>query len=175
MHYLNNSFFMQIFLFLMYIIFEFLNMKKRFFRSGTVLYAIFDEYMHILYYTIIVFPLINNYVFYFSGLIACGLIDIDHFIMARSLKIENAVSLNHRPFTHSFLFSLILSFVVFLVFRNWSVSVGILSGLLLHIFRDMLDSKTLIFYPARYFSNIKFSYFLIISVLFIIIIYITNL
>ena len=51
--------------------------------------------------------------------ILCGLlamfVDIDHFIEAKSFKLENALKLQHRPFLHNSTIPLVLTFLVILV------------------------------------------------------------
>lgn len=77
--------------------------------------------------------------------------DIDHpqSYLGRKIRFLSNIlysTIGHRTFTHSFLFTFILGIIV--SFFNYSLSTGLVIGILSHILLDMLTARGVsIFYP----------------------------
>lgn len=74
-------------------------------------------------------------------------IDLDHFVVARSFSLMDALSLPQRPITHSFI--IILFFSTFLSIITRSKGIGIISffALCAHLLRDAPTCENFLYYP----------------------------
>ena len=109
---------------------EYTNISQRLIR------ALMDNSIHglvgVLTWLVIAYPKVD-----LSELIAAGvlasIIDIDHFISAKSIKLTDAISLPNRPFLHNSLTLFILNIFLFLIFQfinsdkryKWSILIFI--------------------------------------------------
>ena len=107
------------------------------------LHAMFDSFIHgvsgvllIAWYSVLQK---SRWWLVYGYFISAGL-DVDHFIMARSIRIIDALRIPHRPISHSILFSIIFGFFIYFVFRKKSI--GCISGLIIcaHVLRDSAGS-----------------------------------
>ena len=90
------------------------------------------------------------------GMLACG-IDIDHFISARSWKLEDAVEATNRGLFHnSFLVVLVL---VYYYTHRRSLTVIIIVGMVAHHLRDSIR-RGLYFYPLGSTPPLPYSIYL---------------
>lgn len=73
-----------------------------------------------------------------TGLAASLLIDLDHFVAARSFSLTAAITLPEgRPFSHSLGFAILLGLVVGRLWRSRVLGSVIAAGISLHVLRDM--------------------------------------
>ncbi|SFD00843.1 hypothetical protein SAMN05421780_11917 [Flexibacter flexilis DSM 6793] len=127
-------------------------------------WALYDGVVHGLVGVIILLPFFKEYNLYNFSLIffISTIIDIDHFILAGSFSVSDAINLPMRPITHSITFALIFGFWVFIFFRTqpfvfWIVFAALTS----HVVRDASSGLTLIFYPFSISKIPYFSYLLV--------------
>lgn len=111
-----------------------------------------DALTHGVIAVIIVLPLleitvINEILIAMVAFFIAGLLDIDHFVVAKSIHISDAIKLNSRPYTHSITFALILALLV------WGISQRVLLGVVAfiavtsHVVRDASGGITPLLWP----------------------------
>ncbi|MGE3063232.1 MAG: metal-dependent hydrolase [bacterium] len=138
------------------------NLEKKFFTTP-IIYVLYDSFMHLCYFMIVAMPLLRFKEEFLFGCALSILIDLDHIIEARSLKISNLLSLGRRPWTHSLIFALFATAVVFIAAKNSHLSFIVLISLLSHLLRDLSEGKTYIFFPSKRFYSYGFSYYVLSS------------
>lgn len=72
----------------------------------------------------------------FASMLVGVIIDIDHFVEARSLSLFAATHLNHRPIGHSLLCCIVVVLMVRLMLKDSRTSHLVLSGYVTHLLRD---------------------------------------
>ena len=113
------------------------------------IWALFDSPLHIIVAILVTAPLCikpsspRNTVFRFVlvGLLS-AMIDLDHFVAAKSLSLYDAINLLYRPATHSLLFALICAFTAWWITRNPRHCVIIFLALASHLLRDGASGVT---------------------------------
>ena len=116
------------------------------------IFALLDALIHGVIAVIIVLPIlgisgINKILIVMIAFFVAGLLDMDHFVVAKSVRISDAVKLNLRPYTHSITFALILGLLV------WGISQQVLLGIVAfiavtsHVMRDASDGTTPFLWP----------------------------
>lgn len=155
-------FLMQAVLFAMHFTIEALN-EKRPLNKNSFLYIIYDEFLHVSLYCIIMLPFIHYARLFLIGAAASVLIDIDHVIAAGSVRINKMITLPSRPFTHSLTYALMFSAVLLIVFRDTAIAGAVFAGIAIHLLRDMISGKTMIFFPVKSISHLKKSGYVFIS------------
>jgi len=116
------------------------------------IFALLDVLIHGVIAVIIVLPIlgisgINKILIVMIAFFVSGLLDMDHFVVAKSMRIGNAIKLNLRPYTHSITFALILGLLV------WGISQQVLLGIVAfvavtsHVIRDASDGITPFLWP----------------------------
>lgn len=75
------------------------------------------------------------------------MIDIDHFVVARSFSLIDAISHPYRPVTHSFVIVLIFSVILSIVARSKVVGIVSFSSLCSHLLRDAASGNNFLYYP----------------------------
>lgn len=87
----------------------------------------------------------------FAVFIVTSLLDIDHFVTAKSIRIKDAVTLKHRPNTHSAAFAIAVGGITFGLTRNPKAGIAAGVGVLSHIFRDASSrsAPTPILWPLK--------------------------
>lgn len=108
-----------------------------------------DELWHLFFGYLVTFPLLffHTWAVFVVPLVVL-LVDLDHFVSAKSFSLEKALSLRRRPPLHSltlaFLFSLVVAFV-------WGYSVGylLLALWVSHLLRDLSDGAVALFWPLK--------------------------
>ncbi len=114
--------------------------------------GIYDAFIHGIISFLILFPLCRHFYDYIFAFLFAFLIDIDHFISARSLKISDAINLSTRPVTHSITFAAILGIIFWILFLpsgNRTLPVIVFISLTSHFVKDAKEGITPIFWPAR--------------------------
>ncbi|MFA5032416.1 MAG: metal-dependent hydrolase [bacterium] len=81
--------------------------------------------------------------------IASSLIDIDHFIAAKSIYLKDAVTLRYRPYTHSITFAVIVGGITFGITKSPRIGVAVCGGIMSHVLRDASTGITFILYPMK--------------------------
>ncbi len=90
--------------------------------------------------------------------------DVDHFITAGSIHLSDAISLPYRPVNHSFVIVFFFAVVLSVLTRSREVGIISLFSLCSHLFRDVWNGKSIIFYPLSS-SSYQLSYLLCIVLL----------
>jgi hypothetical protein len=74
-------------------------------------------------------------------------LDLDHFVAAGSLRLEDALSLPYRPVSHSLGFALLLGLAGLALTRRWQAGLLFFTGLSAHILHDVQNSGAPLFWP----------------------------
>ncbi len=116
--------------------------------------ALFDGMVHGVLGLLVTSPLIGTGgdvrrtgVLFSLIILTATLIDLDHFVVAGSVDVPEAVSLGKRPPTHSLTFAGVLGVVAFLVSRSPIVGWGMFAALSSHVIRDASRGGTQILWP----------------------------
>ena len=169
MHYLSR--FALLFQFLSFVIFLYIekkNLEKSLFPVSFS-YIAFDSFMHLCSYVILAMPLLRFRNEFIIGAFVIILIDIDHIVKAKSFTIENLLSLGRRPYTHSLIFVLIISALVWFFSKNIILAYVIFISLVIHFLKDLIEGKTYIFFPYKYFYSYSFPAYIYSSLIVMII------
>lgn len=158
---------LQLILLVLHLIIESMN-EKRPLNKDSILYIMYDEFLHIALYLIIMMPFIQFLRPFLIGAAASVLIDIDHIIGARSARIDKMISLPNRPSTHSLTYAVFFSLLLLAVFRSASIAGAVFAGIAIHLLRDMITGKTLIFFPVRKISYINKTVYAVICIVLIV-------
>lgn len=98
-----------------------INKNSRF--SQGLIRALMDNISHmligVLSWLIISYPKLNANEIIATAFFS-SIIDIDHFISARSLKLTDAISLSNRPFLHNSLTLLIVNLIIFILLNYFN-------------------------------------------------------
>ncbi len=91
--------------------------------SQGLIRALMDNISHmligVLSWLIISYPKLNANEIIATAFFS-SIIDIDHFISARSLKLTDAISLSNRPFLHNSLTLLIVNLIIFILLNYFN-------------------------------------------------------
>lgn len=135
-------------------------------------WALFDAPVHAILALLVVFPLLdtrapaeNTVVLICAVLLTGTLLDIDHFVAARSLKINDVLILPMRPKTHSLVFAGAVGFLVVLVSRNPILGWIVFAALVSHVMRDAGGGKTPILWPLPVTAIPQWMYYLAVILL----------
>ncbi|MHC5035038.1 MAG: metal-dependent hydrolase [Planctomycetota bacterium] len=130
-------------------------------------WALFDVPVHAILALLVVFPLVDTQaptektaILIFAVLLIGTLLDVDHFVAAKSLKINDVLSLPIRPTTHSLAFSGAVGILVVLVSRNPILSWIVFAALVSHVLRDAGGGKTPILWPLPVTAIPLWTYYL---------------
>lgn len=93
---------------------------------------------------------------------AAVLIDLDHFIVATSLSLKDAISLPMRPMSHSVIFCAGLAGLLGVIFRQFSAGAIIFLALLSHLSRDATSGGTPWLFPFPESPRLSVSLHLVI-------------
>ncbi|MBI1297603.1 hypothetical protein GC175_21910 [bacterium] len=122
----------------------------------TQLWALLDPPVHWVLALLIVSPLLSHpvlgrhlWLWVAVATVAAVLVDLDHFIAARSFSLADALALGSRPFAHSLLFVVAMAVVTWLVSREPVGALLVLVVLLSHIVRDGSHGGIPLWWPAR--------------------------
>jgi len=92
--------------------------------------------------------------------------DLDHFVAAGSFSLIDAISLPHRPITHSFVIVFLFAVISSLITRSKEIGVLSFFSLCSHLLRDVWNGENIPFYPislTSYHINYLLCLVLIIS------------
>lgn len=113
---------------------------------------IIDVFIHTIIGTAVALPLwVKPYLskVLLAVFLVTSLIDIDHFIVAKSPRIHDAITLKYRPYTHSITFAVVGGFVAFWLTKNPRIGIVIGVGITSHVLRDAIMGITPILWPLR--------------------------
>lgn len=144
-----------VFLFYSYLIGSDLLIKQKPFATRNF-WAIYDVVVHASVGMFVLYPILEakkfNIFYVVAVVIFSTLIDFDHAIAAHSLSIRKMITLDHRPLTHSLLFSLVISLFFFKIFNDIVLAYIIFIALTSHIIRDASGGLTPILWPMDVFK-----------------------
>jgi len=81
-------------------------------------------------------------------------VDLDHVVAAGSFRPHALETLNHRPDTHSLLFALVLTALVYLITRSKQLSWSILAIIVSHLLFDAAGGDEYWLYPLKHPNSI---------------------
>lgn len=81
-------------------------------------------------------------------------VDLDHVVAAGSFRPHALETLNHRPDTHSLLFALVLTALVYLITRSKQLSWSILAIIVSHLLFDAAGGDEYWAYPLKHPNSI---------------------
>lgn len=114
--------------------------------------GLFDTFLHGVISLLILLPLCLRFYDYMIAFGTSFILDIDHMVCAKSLKIKDALNLPARPVTHSITFATLISIIIWLLlpvpFRIY-LPIVVFISLTSHILRDSAEGKTFILWPFR--------------------------
>lgn len=88
------------------------------------------------------------------------LLDLDHAVAARSIHLEDMLSLQARPIAHSLGFVVLASLLAGLIARRVVVGWVVIAALSSHLMRDMALGGVRLYYPAEGVSRIPYPSYL---------------
>lgn len=119
--------------------------------------SLVDVFIHGIIGLTIASPLISPYLLLLAFTIST-ILDVDHFIAAKSMRISDAITLKNRPCTHSLTFGVFISSVIWICTKNDKIAITVALAILSHVLRDAPSRKTLILWPAKFDSIPYWSY-----------------
>jgi len=129
-------------------------LQRKHLSGKRIIWALYDASLHGLVALSVVSPIlwIQEIGLRLAALSAlsllCGiLIDLDHFVAARSLRIRDAMVLGGRPPTHSLTFILPVVLVLYLLLDSYVVAWVAFASLFSHLLRDASTGMTPILWP----------------------------
>ena len=132
-----------------------------------IFWALFDAPVHAILALLVVFPLFdthapteNTVVLICAVLLTGTLLDVDHFVAAKSLKMNDVLTLPMRPTIHSLAFACVVGILVVLVSRNPIVGWIVFAALVSHVLRDAGGGKTPILWPLPVTAIPQWTYYL---------------
>ncbi|MFM7022875.1 MAG: metal-dependent hydrolase [Flavobacteriales bacterium] len=117
------------------------------------LWGLYDGFVHGSVGVMVMLPLLKELrikwlILFF---LCASLVDIDHFIAAKSFSVSEVMLLPMRPPTHSFTFAFIAGSAAALFFKKRLLAFWIVFGCLAsHVIRDASSGVTPMFYPADF-------------------------
>ncbi|HEV7937419.1 MAG TPA: metal-dependent hydrolase [Solirubrobacteraceae bacterium] len=81
-------------------------------------------------------------------------VDLDHVVAAGSFRPHALETLNHRPDTHSLLFALLLTLVVYIVTRSNRLSWSVFAIVVSHLLFDAAGGDEYWLYPLKHPNSI---------------------
>lgn len=81
-------------------------------------------------------------------------VDLDHVVAAGSFRPHALETLNHRPDTHSLLFALVLTLLVYLITRRKQLSWSVLAIIVSHLLFDAAGGDEYWLYPLKHPNSI---------------------
>lgn len=114
-------------------------------------WAIYDGVVHGLTGVMVVYPIYKKKITrdFLVLFFLASLVDLDHFIVAQSLSLSDALGLPVRPATHSITFAILAAGWGFLLTGKKTLTWTLLSLLTSHIIRDAAGGSTPIFWPLE--------------------------
>ena len=119
-----------------------------------IFWALFDVLVNGILALLVVFPLFDaqaqgrrTFSLFCFIFFTAMLLDLDHFIAARSLNLCDALTLKSRPPTHSLTFASVIGLATALISGNPAIGWGTFAALASHILRDASGGITPVFWP----------------------------
>lgn len=86
-------------------------------------------------------------------------LDLDHVVAAGSFRARALEDLGHRPFTHSLLFALVLTFAAFALTRRGLVAWAVFAVIASHLLYDAAGGGEYWLYPLRHPDSVPWLLF----------------
>ena len=122
----------------------------------TSIWALLDAPVHWVLALLIISPLLSHpalgrhlWLWVAVATVAAVLVDLDHFIAARSFSLADALALGSRPLAHSLLFAVAMAVLTWVVSREPLGALLVLVVLLSHIVRDGSHGGIPLWWPTR--------------------------
>lgn len=120
----------------------------------TSLWALLDAPVHWVLALLIVSPLLLHpalarhlWIWLGVATVCAVFIDLDHFIVARSFSLEDALTLGSRPLAHSLVFAVTVAALTWVVGREPLGALLVLVVVLSHIVRDASHGGVPLWWP----------------------------
>ena len=120
----------------------------------TQLWALLDSPVHLVLALLVVSPLFAHpamerhlWIWLALAATAAVFVDLDHFIAARSLALEDALELGSRPLAHSLAFAVVMAVLTWIISREPLGAILVLGVLLSHIVRDASHGSVPLWWP----------------------------
>ncbi len=120
----------------------------------TQLWALLDSPVHLVLALLVVAPLFAHpaiqrhlWIWLAVAAMAAVLVDLDHFIAARSFALEDALELGGRPIAHSFAFAIAMAALTWIISREPLGAILVLGVLLSHMVRDASHGTAPLLWP----------------------------
>lgn len=155
----GEFFFLAGYLLLFLFVNDYLIAVRPFFSSQ--IWALYDGIVHGLVGVLVLYPIykkqINrNFVVLF---LLAALVDLDHFIVAQSLSLSDALRLPLRPFTHSITFAILSAGAGFFLTRDKLVGWTLFAAVTSHVIRDASGGSTPLFWPLAIYHIPSWLYY----------------
>jgi membrane-bound metal-dependent hydrolase YbcI (DUF457 family) len=125
--------------------FDYLQYRKA--SKAREILSILDAFIHGVVAVIIVSPLLGIPGINKILILTVSFFDIDHFIVAKSMRISDAIKLNLRPYTHSITFALVLGFMTWGISQQAFLGIVVFIAVTSHVIRDAADGITPFLWP----------------------------
>jgi hypothetical protein len=124
-------------------------------------WAIYDGVVHGLVGVLVLYPIYKKQINrYFSVLfLLASLVDLDHFIIAQSFSLSDAIRLPLRPVSHSITFAILLAVVGFFLTRDRIVGWTLFAAVTSHVIRDASGGNTPLFWPFEIYHIPSWLYY----------------
>jgi membrane-bound metal-dependent hydrolase YbcI (DUF457 family) len=117
-------------------------------------WLVLDTSLQTLISMMVAAPLLNHPFFsrrlipWLIALVAViAVLDLDHFVAAGSLRLDDALQLDYRPVSHSLGFVLIVGLASWAISRQWLLGMLFFIGLSAHVLHDVQNSGAPFFWP----------------------------
>jgi len=153
------------FFYLAGVLFLFLFINDRLIASrplySSQVWALYDVVVHGLAGVLVLFPIYKKKIKPHLAVLflLAAVVDLDHFIVAQSFSLSDALQLPMRPAAHSITFALLSAVGGFLLTRNKIVGWTLFAALASHVIRDASGGITPIFWPLRLYHIPSWLYY----------------
>lgn len=129
--------------------------------------GVWDAFLHGVIALLILLPLCHFWYHYAIAFFSAFLLDVDHFISARSFRLKDAINLSTRPISHSITFAGALGLVLWLIFPETILPLLLFISVTSHVVKDAETGITPILWPLKLRKIPHFFYIIIEILLFI--------
>jgi hypothetical protein len=123
--------------------------------------ALYDGVVHGLVGVLVLYPIYKKQINrYFPVLfLLASLVDLDHFIVAQSFSLSDALRLCLRPVSHSITFAILSAGAGFFLTRDKLVSWTLFAVVTSQVIRDASEGSTPLFWPLEIFHIPSWLYY----------------
>lgn len=147
------------------VLFLFLFINDRLIASrpmySSQVWALYDVVVHGLAGVLVLYPIYKEKMLpYFAVLfLLAAVVDLDHFIVAESFSLSDALHLPLRPVTHSITFAILAAVGGFVLTRDKIVVWTLFAAVTSHVIRDASGGSTPVFWPLRLYHIPSWFYY----------------